>query len=341
MSKPLFLLAGLVAAAAYPSMNVLRVAAAAKDGETITIGSDVFEIDTDDVVTTGRHQVDLTGSETIAAAAKLLTFASNVEADDTVTIAGVVYTFKDSLTASTTAGEVLIGADLTASRNNLLAAVNRATGSGTLYGSLTTAQTTVVGTATSTDGLTITAVTPGTAGNSIAIAEASTHLSWAGGATALSGGVDPTAAEVIAAVVIAINLQTTGFRAVAQGTEEVLLVSTDGKARAATATTETMAGSGNAWYAATTFGGAVEPVAAPITQMLQRAAVAGEVSTGFMRFPCGFAPTRAVALVHTSAGAPVAWDGVVSISGNIVSVSNAGSTDWAATNVVTVIASNF
>ena len=57
-----------------------------------------------------------------------------VTADDTVTINGVVFTFKTALsTWPAVAGEVLAGANAAASRANLIAAINGAAGAGTTY----------------------------------------------------------------------------------------------------------------------------------------------------------------------------------------------------------------
>jgi len=47
-------------------------------------------------------------------------------------------------------------------------------------------------------------------------------------------------------------------------------------------------------------------------------------------------PVHAIVTVQTSAGVSVAWDGGYTISGNRVTVDNAGVTDWAATDVVIV-----
>lgn len=114
--------------------------------------------------------------------------------NDTVTIDSQTYTFKTSLTASTTANEVLIGANAAASLTNLKAAINGAAGGGTQYGSLTTAHATVdAGTLTATT-LALTAKLAGTAGNSIATTEASSQLSF--GEATLSGGTAQTVANV-------------------------------------------------------------------------------------------------------------------------------------------------
>lgn len=60
-----------------------------------------------------------------------LTVATQATANDTVTIAGVVFTFVTPI--GVTAGNVLIGASATASRQNLIAAINGAAGAGTTY----------------------------------------------------------------------------------------------------------------------------------------------------------------------------------------------------------------
>jgi hypothetical protein len=66
--------------------------------------------------------------------------SSNVVTASTVKVGGVTYTFKTSLTASTTINEVLVGGSLAASLTNLTAAITRTANdanAGTLYGSLT------------------------------------------------------------------------------------------------------------------------------------------------------------------------------------------------------------
>lgn len=120
------------------------------------------------------------------AASKALTISAITAANtQTVSIGGQTYTFNSALT--NTANNVLIGADATAMGNNLAAAINAGTGSGTTYGAGTVANASV--TATANAGVvTVTARTAGTAGNAVVIAETLTNASWAGGATTLSGG---------------------------------------------------------------------------------------------------------------------------------------------------------
>jgi hypothetical protein len=101
--------------------------------------------------------------------------------------------------------------------------------------------------------------------------------------------------------------------------------------------TETLAGSGNAWYNATMVGGNVNDFPAT-TQLFSRAAVAGEVTAGVMHFVFPFQVTSAIAHVRTAAGIPVAHVGACTVSGNRVTVDNTGATDFAATDVVSVVA---
>ncbi len=239
--------------ASLPSIGILRIASAVQPAETVTIASTVFEIQTlGHVITTGRVAVDLTASPTAARAALVYTLAANPTAADTVTAGGKVYTYRASVT--TTANEVLIGVDLTATRNNLVAAINGAAGGGTTYGSATTANANVTAVATSTNAATVTAIVAGTVGNAIAVAEAGAQTSWAGGGLLLLGGVDPTAAEAIDALVIAFNSTTaTGFRASEGATGEIIIYANSG-GESTVATTDTLAGSNNAWAAATTWG---------------------------------------------------------------------------------------
>lgn len=134
-------------------------------------------------------------SDQIAAKAfgTLTSDATNVTAADTVTIDGHVYTFRAAVT--TTADEVKIGADAATTLANLKAAINAdPAGSGITYGSLTVAHATVGAGAVTATTLKVYAKTGGTAGNSLATTEASTHLAWGAGnlaSGAAATGNDP------------------------------------------------------------------------------------------------------------------------------------------------------
>ena len=128
---------------------------------------------------------------TITAATGTLTFTAQPSATETVTVGSKTYTFKTSLAS---ANDVLIGTTEAASLANLAGAINASSSggqvAGTTYGTSTTANAYVTATSTSTT-VVVTAIVPGTAGNSIASTETSASASW-GGST-LAGGVDATA----------------------------------------------------------------------------------------------------------------------------------------------------
>ena len=118
--------------------------------------------------------------------------------NDTVIVGGTTYTFVTSLTASTTADQVLIGSSATTALANLVNAINGntadANGSGAAgYGTDTTANASVTAADTTPGSLvTLTAITAGTAGNGIVLTGGDTLT--ASGTGDLTGGVDAAAA---------------------------------------------------------------------------------------------------------------------------------------------------
>lgn len=98
-----------------------------------------------------------------------------------------VYTWKTTLTGA--AFEVLIGASVSASLDNLVSAINASTGAGTTYGTGTTANNDVSAYKDSNlSQMHVDALTPGTAGNSIAASTTAANESWAN--ATLTGGAD-------------------------------------------------------------------------------------------------------------------------------------------------------
>lgn len=130
-----------------------------------------------------------TVSGAVAATGTLTVGAGNAADDDTLVIAGRTYTFRAALASGGLPGEVLIGADVTATAANLVAAVMGAAGAGTTYGAGTVANEHV--TATNSLGVvTFTAQAVGTVGNTITLAETGANLSVSGGT--LASGANPT-----------------------------------------------------------------------------------------------------------------------------------------------------
>lgn len=125
-----------------------------------------------------------------AAATATLTFSGQPSNNDTVTIDGVIYTFKTTLTSA--ANEVKISTvDLADTIINLRNAINRGAGAGSRYTAATVHHPDISATATATT-LVATALFPGTSGNALTKAEAGTSTSWdaGGGGTLFSGGTN-------------------------------------------------------------------------------------------------------------------------------------------------------
>jgi hypothetical protein len=127
----------------------------------------------------------------LTAAFSTLTLTGAGTAGKTITVGtsdgstAAVYTLRAAVSA---AFDVKIGATAADTLANLIAAINAATGAGTLYGTGTTANADVTASALPDDQLLVTASTAGTAGNSIATSTDEPTASWTG--TTLAGGAD-------------------------------------------------------------------------------------------------------------------------------------------------------
>lgn len=357
-------------------INVLRVAAAVQDAQTVTFGDHTFEVDTSVIegITSGNIRVDL--SSLAGASAGTLVIATNPLNGHTVTIGTHVYTFKTTLTASTTADEVLIGATCAASVANLIAAINKAAGGGTTYAAATIIHPTVSAAVGAGDTMGCTAKTAGGAGNLLAATDtlagssAFTAATFAGGsdklvATALikgtvgdtvastetcsgtgnqwggavlAGGVDATAAQFTAALEDAIN--GSGVRLLAEqiSDNEVLVVdaSVTSQQRSKPCT-ETLAGSNNVWAAANSFGGD-QSISPPKLLVTSRVPTATEVTLETMHFALPFVPTSGIVQVRSSTGLVRAFDGKVTLGGNIIDILSDGSVKVQGSDVVTITA---
>lgn len=314
---------------------LVHIAAAVEDGETITIGADVYEFDTDADVTTGNILVDCTGGSEVAAEGTF-TVASgqNAAADDTVTIGSTVYTF---VAVPAAAYDVDIGTDDDGSAANLEAAINAGAGAGTAYHEDTVAHPDVTAVATAND-VVVTANVPGTAGNSIASTETGAQLSW--DATTLgttTAGVDPTAGEATDALITAINASSTEtITAVDLATGDILLLA-DAVTEHEIVVSETMAGANNV---------AETPVGGGMLTTLSRAytvaivPTATQVLTGIICIPLEFEPTGALVQIRATAdGTALAWDGKVTIdtTNYLLKIDNTGSADWDADDTISVL----
>lgn len=175
--------------------------ATAADGSAYTTQANIYDS------LGGSHAITFTYTNegvpavpAVTATGTLTSSGTKPSDGDQVTIGGTTYTFKTTLTASTTANQVLIGASSTTALANLVNAINGNTadtnGSGAAgYGTLTQANGSVTA-ADTTPGtlITLTATTAGTAGNSVALTGGNTLT--ASGSGDLTGGVATVPAVV-------------------------------------------------------------------------------------------------------------------------------------------------
>lgn len=143
------------------------------------------------------------------AASNVLTFSGQPANNDTVTVDGNTYTFKTVFVD--TAGFVLIGATVSDSIDNLVAAINGDAGAGTLYGTGTTPSDDASALNIDNDQMRATANTPGTAGNAITSTESGANTAWSSGVT-LAGGLDIPGPSSF--LLTRLPPQTTGIKAI-------------------------------------------------------------------------------------------------------------------------------
>lgn len=118
--------------------------------------------------------------------AGLLTLTGQPLNTQTVVTGAKTYTFQTVLT--NVDGNVLIGATISDSIDNLIAAITLAAGSGVVYAAATAANPSVTSSAGQAETMLATALTAGVAGDAIATTETLTNGSW--GAVTLEGGND-------------------------------------------------------------------------------------------------------------------------------------------------------
>lgn len=153
---------------------------------TLPVNERWTTLDDDSVSVPGQRRVFLQGPGVPATGA--LTFSGQPANNETVVIDAKTYTFQTVLT--NVDGNVLIGAAVNDSVNNLINAINLGAGSGVSYAAATTLHPTVSATIAGTNILLATAKTSGTSGNTIATSETVANASWA--STTLGGALDGT-----------------------------------------------------------------------------------------------------------------------------------------------------
>jgi len=153
----------------------------------------VDDIHADKITPTFLILPEKTPVNAVASSLVLTSDNTDVADADTVTIGTTVYTFKDTLAAAYDVQRDGTTADTT--MGNLIAAIDASGTEGVEYFAGTLEHPDAEAGALSTHAFTVTAKVSGVAGNAIATAEDSGHLSWAGDALFLAGGVDGTVGE--------------------------------------------------------------------------------------------------------------------------------------------------
>lgn len=317
-----------------PGINVLRLAAAMADTETVTVNGVVWEASYDGVVTAGRVEIDLSGYGTKAS--QTLT-ASGVFSDaETITLGAVTYTLKDTLGGGgTTANQIKIAASTALTLDNIKSAVNLTGTPGTDYGSATVIHPTITATTNADTTQLFVAKVTGTGGNALASTETCANSAF--GAATLASGANPTAENGTDAFVAATNASVDApINAVKISANEVVCYTR--VLNKNWASTETLAGSNNVWAAAAFYGQSVGKVSDPPLTAQFRTATATEVTLQTMHFFFAFAPTGAIIQIRNTDGTVKVSDGAMTISGRRVTWASSGSTDVDADDVVSVVA---
>jgi len=160
-------------------------------GRVITQNGDATQLTTDDGLF-GYQSIDKPGRDdtfvqaALIAASGTLEFIANATNGTTCVIGSKTYTFKTVLAV---ADDVFIGVDADTTIDNLIAAVNAASGAGTKYGTGTTANADASATALPGAIVSVEALVPGTAGNSLAFTTTVVSAVISGAGT-LTGGED-------------------------------------------------------------------------------------------------------------------------------------------------------
>jgi hypothetical protein len=148
------------------------------------INQQLHDLERKRVLVENHILTDITVPASVAATGSLDATGGNFAAGETVTTGTKTYTFTSPLGSND--GDVLLGATASDSLDNLIAAINLAAGSGTLYAAATTANGFVSAAAGAGDTMDVTALVAGSGGNVIATTVISTNVVW--GAATLSGG---------------------------------------------------------------------------------------------------------------------------------------------------------
>lgn len=232
--------------------ETLTISGVVIDGETVTIGSQVYEFDTDGNITSGNVSVDISAGAT--AAQGTLTIDTQVTATNTMTIGGRSWVFVPN-GSSAEDGEIDVGTNLATCQANIVAAINGTDGNNTASAYVTIADF-------AANDAVITALVPGTAGNSIGTTEnfgAGGNVFDAAAVGTTTAGVDCVQATAVTALALAITNDASAVVSGVDGAGDTVDITalTTGSAANSYASTETMA---NGAFGATTMSGGIDEV---------------------------------------------------------------------------------
>lgn len=203
--------------------STLEISGVAVDGETVTIGEDVYEFVADEdlsVTNAGNIPVDI--SANVVQSTGTLTMDTQPTSGDTVTIGSKTYIFVP-LTTDTADGEVSIGDDLAGAKANLVGAILG-------VDNLNTPNPDVTVTGFVLDDLEIVAKVGGVIGDSIVTTETFTAATNIFAAGVLSGGVDCLAADAVTRLVAAITADDTQGVTATDGAGNTVVLTAPGDA---------------------------------------------------------------------------------------------------------------
>lgn len=238
---------------AVDATGTLTISDVAIDGETVTIGNDVYEFCADTVqsLTSGSDfAIDITSFTTKSQG--ILTIDTQPTLSDTMTIGSITYIFVPNGTVNAP-GEISIGTDLATAQTNIKNALDGTDGYNIAHTQVTMA-------AFGGNVSLITAIIGGTAGDSIVTTEtffAGTNIFDAATLGTTTAGVDCASANAVTAIVTSVTANDTQGVGAADGVGNTvdLTADTAGVAANSLATTETMA---NGAFGGATMSGGVD-----------------------------------------------------------------------------------
>jgi len=238
--------------------ETLTISGVVKDGETVTIGDDIYEFVADaakTVTTVGNIPADI-AANTVKAVGTL-TMDTQPISGNTVTIGTKTYIFVPVGT-DTADGEVSIGADVAGAQANLVAAINGTDGISDAHPQVTAGEFAL-------NDCIITALVGGTVGNAIATTETFTAGTNVFAAVTLLTGADCAAADAVTKLVAAITAEDTQGVTAVDGAGDTVVLTAPGAAGNDIAVAETMA---NGAFIGTEFTGGVNATVAVGSKVL-------------------------------------------------------------------------